>query len=156
MAPPVRPKRQRTLSRPVRHCGHYRKERDTHTRHTCCRDAMKWILTLLVLCSVAPFLISAQTAEELRAQISSQNVEIEKLNKKNMNNAYAESRKRGMLHQAEQRVSDLFNSYCYLVQMSIYSSVTSCISPSFGRVIVEKEGCNSWIVGGNCNPPCER
>eukprot|EP00571_Detonula_confervacea_P013387 CAMPEP_0172303306 /NCGR_PEP_ID=MMETSP1058-20130122/4852_1 /TAXON_ID=83371 /ORGANISM="Detonula confervacea, Strain CCMP 353" /LENGTH=306 /DNA_ID=CAMNT_0013014057 /DNA_START=38 /DNA_END=958 /DNA_ORIENTATION=- len=29
--------------------------------------------------------------------------EIKKLNKKNMNNAYAESRKRGILHQAEQR-----------------------------------------------------
>lgn len=57
-------------------------------------------------------------------------LEIEKLNKKNMNNAYAESRKRGMLHQAEQRVSDLFDSYYYLVQMSIYSNVTSCISPS--------------------------
>ncbi len=32
--------------------------------------------------------------------------EIKKSNKKNMNNAYAESRKRGMLYQAEQRVSD--------------------------------------------------
>lgn len=42
---------------------------------------MKWLLTLLVLCFVAPFLISAQTAEELRNQISAQNAEIEKLNK---------------------------------------------------------------------------
>ena len=30
--------------------------------------------------------------------------EIKKLNKKNMNNAYAESRKQGILYQAEQRV----------------------------------------------------
>ena len=33
--------------------------------------------------------------------------EITKLNKKNMNNAYAESRKRGILYQAEQRVSTI-------------------------------------------------
>ncbi len=42
---------------------------------------MKWILTLFAVCCVVPFFISAQTAEELRNQISAQNAEIEKLNK---------------------------------------------------------------------------
>jgi murein DD-endopeptidase MepM/ murein hydrolase activator NlpD len=42
---------------------------------------MRRVLTLLLVCCVIPIAISAQTAEELRNQISSQNAEIEKLNK---------------------------------------------------------------------------
>lgn len=46
--------------------------------------------------------------------------EITKLNKKNMNNAYAESRKRGILYQAEQRVSEIF---AHNVCMTLHSLI---------------------------------
>lgn len=41
---------------------------------------MKWFVAALIVLSFGPLLLTAQTADELRAQISAQNGEIEKLN----------------------------------------------------------------------------
>jgi len=72
--------------------------------------------------------------------------EITKLNKKNMNNAYAESRKRGILFQAEQRVCSLYHLMSKLIHLAINNLITIPFSFESLRKGGHLQPREHWVV----------